>query len=132
MRLEPAEGEPVDNPNDADIAAAVSDERNEFVILSADEEGETFIQTSGGLVEYRAGQTRQLFRSPDNLPADQVIALMQAYNRGEQSYKSAVQWQDVSAESQSGAGAGVKRSVAVVILLLIVVALVVWLANLGK
>jgi preprotein translocase subunit SecF len=106
MKLEPAVSRGIDHPNDVQIDQAIRDEVNEeFVILRADAKGNVFIQTSGGIVEYReideaTGQARH-WRSATDHPVEAIIALFCAYNRGDPSYKTAIQWQDVSEELAS-------------------------------
>ena len=130
MRLEPSSTPSVDNPSEADIAAAVRDESNEFVILTADEDEETFMQTSGGVVEYREGAGGRHFRSVKDQPVETVIKLLAAYSRGDASYKKAVTWADVTEEPARGGSTG--RIVGLVILLLLLAALALWVVFLLK
>ena len=125
MRLEPSAGKPVDNPTDADIAAAVRDEANEFVILSA---ADGYIQTSAGIVEYTLSESRQMFRTATELPPDKIIELFSAYSRGNASYRKAIDWEDVSSELRTGGHA--KQILAFILLALAVAALVLWLTTL--
>lgn len=91
----------VNNPTEADIAEAVRNEDNEFVILNHDD-GESFMQTSGSALEYRVGPTKEHFRCADELSSEQIVALMAKYSRGDESYRTAVRWNDVSKESRRG------------------------------
>jgi len=119
MRLEPASTPSKDNPTEIDIAAAVRDEDNEFVILHHDD-GESFMQAGGGCVEYRVGPTKQHHRARGDVAVAQVIKLLTLYNRGDESYRTAVQWDDVTEEM-----ARCSRRSAIITVALIVVVLAV-------
>ena len=121
MRLESANTPSVDNPTDADIAGAVRDPQNEFVILIDDRAENSYIQTSGGLVEYRSEAPMQHFRGLEDQPVDKVIELFQSYNSGSQSYRTMIQWKEITEQMSR------KTRIPYVVLAIIILAIAVFL-----
>jgi hypothetical protein len=105
MKLEfVTHGPNIDNPSDTDIAAAIPDQYRgeEGIILRSDTDGQVFMQTVGNIIEYRekdpaTGAYRQ-FRGVGDQPTERIIELFCVYNRGDQSFKTAIEWEDISDE----------------------------------
>ncbi len=104
MRLEPAEGPAIENPT-ADqirqVLAALGKASGEYAILNRRDEPPEYLQTSGEgsafTIEYREGD-RQYREPKEAVPLETVVAMFQAYARGEEKWRSMVQWTDVTDE----------------------------------
>ena len=133
MRLEPATTPPVDNPTDADIAGAIRNPQNEFIILLDDRAENAYMQTGGGTnrlltVEYRADLPMQHFQGVEDHAADKVIELFQAYNSGNQSYKTMIEWKEIT-ESLSRNSRIPYVVVAIIVLVIIVLLAINYFGN---
>jgi hypothetical protein len=133
MRLEPETGPSIDNPDELQIAEALSDETNGFVILE-DGSNRSFIQAARVddkfILEYREPLIRETmaepagdrhFRVTEMLSLEQAARLMAMFSRRDASYKTAIGWQDVTAELTP-------RSRMASILILMIIALLAALA----
>ena len=103
MRLELPDTPVIENPSEEQIRAAIDrlDERNEdpFIILSrAPDKG--FMQAIGGphafQVEYKDAGTGRLYQSAVRLPKPTACDLFAAYIRGDDTFKSTVDWRDIT------------------------------------
>jgi hypothetical protein len=97
-------GEPLTDPDSRALEAAlrtVDGEGNCFALLVSDDDKNHFMQAMGGpdefTVEYR--EAGQHFRRED-VRLDMVIAVFQAYRRGDEWWRRALIWQDVTREFQ--------------------------------
>ena len=109
MKLELSSGQSRDNPTEADIAAAIRDDDNEFVFLEG--EGGCHLYASrqrGGTFYVERCDEEDAFgmprrrRAAELQPAEKLIELLTMYNRGDESYRTAVEWDDVTREMGRG------------------------------
>ncbi len=132
MRLEPATTPPVDDPTSQQIAEALADESNEFVILMHDD-GKHYMQAApaegGYVVEYCRDEEAADTYSPDRSPKqwqrhyqavepqslEQATSLLAAYAVRDESFRTATEWRDITSEIH-----GVDRRGGMVVLLIIV------------
>lgn len=116
IRLNPATTPSIDSPTEAQIAEALGDSQNEFIILEDNDAG-AFMQAAAlgqGLyvVEYseppgqdgegtfnisRRDSHRQ-HRTADDQTLEQATRLLGAFNRRDPSYKTSTAWTDITDE----------------------------------
>ena len=104
MRLETEEGSAIDEPTDENLREALSGlggAAGSFAILTRADRPPEYVQTAGEadqlLVEYREGKKHHRAEG-EALPLQEVVALFQAYNRGDEAWREMVPWQDVTKE----------------------------------
>lgn len=110
MNLINADGDSVWQPDDQTlrqmIIAALARDADNFIILEENQSGEHYLQAvpmddamdkSRCRVEYRDALAQRHFAA-DNVPLETTIALFEQYKRGDQNFRSAVRWRDISDE----------------------------------
>ena len=108
MRLDVGDSGGANDPRESHILDALSrlDERDDFpfLVLSRDLPAPGFIRAIGGpyafLVEYRESGSPRQFRSALHLPKEIVANLLGSYYRGEEAYKTQVEWREITQELQ--------------------------------
>jgi hypothetical protein len=108
MVLDTGQGDYISEADDETIKCIVlktfKKTEDNFVVING--EDENYIQAmpvngaideSGCRFEYRDSKNRKHFAA-DNVPLETVIAVLQQYNRGDQKFRSAVRWLDISQE----------------------------------
>jgi hypothetical protein len=104
MRLEPAEGADIENPTPEQIRqvlAGVGTASGEYAILNRSDDPPEYLQLAGEgnafTVEYREGDRQ--FREPKEAVAlETAVTMFQAYARGDEKWRTLVQWTDVTDE----------------------------------
>jgi len=109
MRLETEEGPAVEAPTDEQLREALAGlggPSGSFAILTRQDRPLEYIQTAGEtdqfIVEHHEGRNHYRAEA-DVLPLDQVAALFDAYNRGDEAWRRMVPWQDVTREVSGSA-----------------------------
>lgn len=104
MRLATEEGSGIDEPTDEQLREALSGlggPAGSFAVLTRADRPPEYVQTAGEadqfLVEYREGKKHHRAEG-ETLPLEKVVALFQAYNRGDEAWREMVPWQDVTKE----------------------------------
>ena len=110
MNLINADGDNVWQPDDETmhqmIREALARDEDKFIILEENESGEHYLQAVPMnddahklrcRVEYRDSLERRHFAA-DDVPLETTFALFEQYKRGDQSFRGAVNWQDISDE----------------------------------
>jgi len=110
MRLETEKGSAIDEPTDEQLREALSGlggAAGSFAILTRADRPPEYVQTAGEagqfLVEYREGKKHHRAEG-EALPLQEVVALFQAYNRGDETWREMVPWQDVTKEISGSRG----------------------------
>lgn len=101
MRLEIGGGKPVKSPTDQEVADAVRNLAGRTARLIGEDEG-SFMKVTGGpgtyTLLYCDGLTQRRFNGVGEQSPDKAVVVMVAYNRGDQSYKTAIPWEEVRHE----------------------------------
>jgi hypothetical protein len=108
MILETGQGEFIPEPDDKSIKRIVlktfKKKEDNFVVIN--DENENYIQARpmsesidelGCRFEYRDSNIQKHFAA-SNVPQETVTAVLQKYNRGDQKFRKAVEWLDISDE----------------------------------
>ena len=110
MNLINADGDSVWQPDDQTlrrlILQAFARDDDNFIILEENDSGEHYLQAAPMndplgrttyRVEYRDALAQRHFAA-ENVPLETTIALFEQYKRGDQNFRSALKWRDISDE----------------------------------
>ena len=109
MRLETEDGPAVEEPTGEQIRetlTGLSGRPGAFAILTRQDRPLEYLQTAGEnhqfVVEYHEGR-KHCRAEADVLPLEEVAALFEAYNRGDEAWREMAAWKDVTKEISGSA-----------------------------
>ena len=129
MRLETEEGSVIDDPTGEQLRetlAGLGGASGAFAILTRADEPLALIQTHGEAgqfaVEYHENATHYLAEDRA-LPLETIVAMFQAYNRGDPAWREMATWKDITAELANSGSSWVKVLILAVAAVLVAVIL---------